>query len=187
MEKKMNKVERMIRECATNRLPSKYNLAQYRKEGTKQYKERERAILHKKVCEQIVEFADKHPNEGFCFLISCGAQKDAHKVSAFEKGYKRWDSEKVEMCLKMGRAYNDYNGLKGRKMSDVTWRLIMRYYDQVSHDFEQFLIDLNNSKVLGKECGSRGNYEMLCKNLNIPYSSHNLSDEDRKKIFGEVA
>lgn len=185
--KKMNVVERMIRECANNRIASKYNLAQYKKEGSKLYKERERAILHKSICEQIVKFADAHPNEGFCFLIACGAQKDAHKVSAFNKGYKKWDSEKVETVLKMGRAYNDYNGLKGRKMSDVTWRLITRYYEQVSTDYEQFLVDLNKSQVLGKDCGKRGNYEQLCKNLGIPYSSHTLSEEDRKQIFGEVA
>lgn len=178
----------MIRECATNKLNGKYNLPQYKKEGSKCNAEYKKALLHKSVCEQMVAFADKHPNEGFCFIISCGAQKDAHKTSAFLKGYKRFDADKVEMVIKMGHAYNDYNGLKGRKMSDVTWRLITRYYEQVSTDFEQFMSDLNKSQVLGKDCGKRGNYEMLCKNLNIPISSKGkLSEEDREKIFGKVA
>ena len=183
----MAKVETMIRECASNKLSGKYNLPQYKKEGTKHNAEYKKALLHKQVCEAMVAFADKHPNEGFCFIIACGSQKDAHKTSAFAKGYKKFDAEKVEMVIKMGQAYNEYNGLKGRKMSDVTWRLITRYYDQVSHDFEQFLTDLNNSKVLGKECGARGKYEELCKNLDIPIAKKELSEEDRKKIFGDAA
>lgn len=183
----MAKVETMIRECAANKLNGKYNLAQYKKVGSKAYAEREKAMLHKSVCEQMVAFADAHPNEGFCFIIACGSQKDAHKTSAFEKGYKKFDADKVETVIRMGYAYNEYNGLKGRKMSDVTWRLITRYYDQVSHDFEQFMADLNNSEVLGRKCGERGDYNKLCKNLNIPIVTKELSEEDRKKIFGDAA
>ena len=182
-----NSVETMIRECATNKLNGKYNLPQYKKEGSKCNAEYKKALLHKSVCEQMVAFADKHPNEGFCFIIACGSQKDAHKTSAFAKGYKKFDAEKVETVIRMGRAYNDYNGLKGRKMSDVTWRLITRYYDQVSHDFEDFMTDLQNSKVLGKKCGERGDYENLCRNLNIPIAKKELSEEERAKIFGKTA
>lgn len=182
-------VETMIRECASNKLNGKYNLPQYKKEGSKCNAEYKKALLHKSVCEQIVAFTDAHPQLGFCFVIACGVQKDAHKTSAFLKGYKKFDAEKVETVATMGMLYNEYNGLKGKKMSDVTWRLITRYYDQVSHNVEDFIKDLNNSKVLGKECGARGDYEMLCKNLNIPIASKGkeLSEEDRKKIFGEVA
>ena len=54
-------------------------------------------------------------------------------------------------------------------MSDVTIRLIMRYYEKKSKDMETFTNDLNNSKVMGKLCGSREiDYAKLCKNLNIP-------------------
>lgn len=183
----MAKVENLIRECANNKLSGKFNLPQYHKEGSKCNAEYKKALLHKQVCEAMVAFADKHPNEGFCFIIACGSQKDAHKTSAFEKGYKKFDAEKVETVIRMGKAYNEYNGLKGRKMSDVTWRLITRYYDQVSHDYEQFLEDLNNSEVLGRKCGERGDYDKLCKNLNIPIARKELSDEVRKQTFGEVA
>lgn len=184
-----NSVENLIRECANNRIASKYNLTQYKKEGSKLYKERERAILHKSVCEQIVAFVETHPQLGFCFVIACGVQKDAHKTSAFLKGYKRFDAEKVETVATMGMLYNEYNGLKGKKMSDVTWRLITRYYDQVSHNVEDFIKDLNNSKVLGRKCGERGNYNALCENLNIPIvvKGKELSDADREKIFGKTA
>ena len=184
-----NSVETMIRECATKKLNGKYNLPQYKKEGTKAYNERVRAILHKQVCEQIVAFVETHPQLGFCFVIACGVQKDAHKTSAFLKGYKRFDAQKVETVATMGMLYNEYNGLKGKKMSDVTWRLITRYYDQVSHNVEDFIKDLNNSKVLGKECGARGNYNALCENLNIPIVKvkGELSDADREEIFGKTA
>ena len=95
-------------------------------------------------------------------------KEGAYKMSEFEKGYKHFRGEEVEMVAKMGRAYYDYNEQKS-KMSDVAIRLIMRYYERVSHDFERFLVDLNNSKVLGKNLGSREmKYEDLCKNLNIP-------------------
>ena len=90
-------------------------------------------------------------------------------MTEFAKGYKTFKADEVEMVAKMGRAYNDYNEQYKKKMSDVTIRLIMRYYEKVSKDFNQFLLDLNNSKVLGKNCGSREvKYEVLCKNLNIP-------------------
>ena len=161
-------VETMIRECATNKLNGKYNLPQYKKEGSKCNAEYKKALLHKSVCEQIVAFTDAHPQLGFCFVIACGVQKDAHKTSAFLKGYKKFDAEKVETVATMGMLYNEYNGLKGKKMSDVTWRLITRYYDQVSHG---------------------GNYNALCENLNIPIvvKGKELSDADREKIFGKTA
>ena len=88
--------------------------------------------------------------------------------------------------MQMGETYNQYNGHKG-KMNDIVWRLVDRYYTQVSTDLNQFIADLNKSEVLGKECGARGKYEMLCKNLNIPIAKKELSDADREKIFGKTA
>ncbi len=163
-----NAIENAIRSTAANKLNGKYNLAQY-KEGASKHAEKVKAMNHKKVCEEIVAFADTHKDVPFYFILSVGVSKGAYKMTEFEKGYKSFKADEVEMVAKMGRAYNDYNGLVGKKMSDVTIRLIMRYYEKVSTDFEQFLLDLNNSKVLGKMCGSREmDYKELCKNLNIP-------------------
>lgn len=163
-----NMIESAIRNVANNKLAGKYNLAQY-KEGGSRFEEKKRAMLHKQICEEIVTFADSHKDIPFYFILSVGVSKGAYKMTEFEKGYKRFNADEVEMVAKMGRAYNDHNGLVGKKMSDVTIRLIMRYYEKVSKDFNQFLLDLNNSKVLGKNCGSRDvKYEVLCKNLNIP-------------------
>lgn len=164
----MNTIETAIRSTAANKLNGKYNLAQY-KEGASKHGEKVKAMTHKKVCEEIVAFADSHKEVPFYFILSVGVSKGAYKMSEFEKGYKSFKADEVEAVAKMGRAYNDYNGLVGKKMSDVTIRLIMRYYEKVSHDYDKFLLDLNNSKVLGKNCGSREmDYKELCKNLNIP-------------------
>lgn len=165
---KNSAIESAIRNVANNRLAGKYNLAQY-KEGGSRYAEKAKAMLHKKVCEEIVAFADSHPTIPFYFILSVGVSKGAYKLTEFAKGYKAFKGDEVEMVAKMGRAYNDYNEQYGKKMSDVTIRLIMRYYEKVSHDYNRFLLDLNNSKVLGKMCGSRDiPYNTLCKNLNIP-------------------
>ena len=161
-------IESAIRNVANNKLAGKYNLAQY-KEGGSKYEEKKKAMLHKQICEEIVAFADSHKDIPFYFILSVGVSKGAYKMSEFEKGYKFFNGDKVEMVAQMGRAYYGHNGLYGKKMSDVAIRLTMRYYEKVSKDFNQFLLDLNNSKVLGKNCGSRDvKYEVLCKNLNIP-------------------
>lgn len=163
-----NVIESAIRNVANNRLAGKYNLAQY-KEGGARHEEKVKAMLHKKVCEEIVAFADAHKDIPFYFILSVGVSKGAYKMSEFEKGYKRFNADEVEMVAKMGRAYYDYNEQYKNKMSDVAIRLIMRYYERVSHDYDKFILDLNNSKVLGKNLGSRDmKYEDLCKNLNIP-------------------
>ena len=163
-----NVIESAIRNVANNKLSGKYNLAQY-KEGGSRFEEKKRAMLHKQICEEIVAFADSHKDIPFYFILSVGVSKGAYKMSEFEKGYKAFKADEVEMVAKMGRAYNDYNAQNKKKMSDVTIRLIMRYYEKVSKDFNHFLLDLNKSKVMGKLCGSREMaYTDLCKNLNIP-------------------
>jgi hypothetical protein len=163
-----NSVETAIRNAASSKVAGKFNLPQYKKEGTAHYEERQKALLHKRICEEIVAFADSHKDIPFYFILQVGVYKGAFKMSEFEKGYKQFKAYKVEQVHMMGMEYNKYNGLEGKKMSDVTIRLVMRYYEKVSSDFVTFINDLNKSEKLGKQCGARGNYEALCKNLNIP-------------------
>ena len=177
-----NMIENAIRNVANNKLSGKYNLAQY-KEGGSRFEEKKKAMLHKQICEEIVAFADNHKDIPFYFILSVGVSKGAYKMSEFEKGYKHFNADEVVMVAKMGRAYYDYNEQYKNKMSDVAIRLIMRYYERVSHDFERFLVDLNNSKVLGKNLGSREmKYEDLCKNLNIP-----IKEKTEESNLAEVA
>lgn len=160
-------IENAINNVANNRLAGKYNLSQYR-EGAKLYNERLNAIRHKDVCNQIVSFRQLHKDIPLYFALSVGVSKGAYKKSEFDKGYKSFNSKKVEDIAKFGAAYNVYNNIKSTKLSDVTIRLMMRYYEKVSTDYNKFLVDLNNSKVLGKASIKRGNYVALCKNLSIP-------------------
>lgn len=175
-----NKIQKMIAQVANNKLSGKYNLMQY-KEGGKLYAEKVKAMRHKKACEEIIAFANSHKDIPFYFVLSVGVSKGAYKESEFNKGYKAFDAYKVLQVHIMGMEYLKYNGLAGKKMSDVTIRLIMRYYEKKSSDLGNFIADLNNSKVLGKMCGSREvPYPELCKNLNIPIK------DDAEKEYAEV-
>ena len=177
-----NTAETAIRNAASRKLAGKYNLPQYKKEVTAHYNERMKAMLHKRICEEIVAFADSHKSIPFYFILQVGVSKGAFKMSEFEKGYKQFKACKVEQIHMMGMEYNKYNGIEGKKMSDVTIRLMMRYYEKVSDDFVTFLNDLNKSNKLGKECGARGNYEALCKNLNIPIKEKEDTTEEEKAL-----
>lgn len=163
-----NSVETAVRNVANKAVSNKYRLPQYKKEGTSHNDEYKKVLLHKRICEEIVAFADAHKDIPFYFILQVGVSKGAFKMSEFEKGYKAFNAVKVEAVHTMGMAYNKHNGLEGKKMSDVTIRLIMRYYEKVSTDLDTFMATLSTSQVLGKQCGARGNYEALCKNLQIP-------------------
>lgn len=175
--KKVSAIETAIRNTAKNKLAGKYNLAQY-KEGAKRYQEKVNAMLHKSICEQIVDFKDKHPDIPIYFILSVGIAKGAYKMSEFNKGYKKFKPEEVEQVALYGQAYNAYNGVKSKKLSDVTIRLMMRYYEKVSTDMDTFLTDLNKSQVLGKIAVKRGDYGQLCKNLNIPFTIKTKENEE---------
>lgn len=166
--KKVSAIETAIRNTAMNKLAGKYNLAQY-KEGAKRHQEKVNAMLHKAICEQIVDFKDRHPDIPIYFILSVGIAKGAYKMTEFNKGYKKFKPEEVEQVARYGQAYNAYNGVKSKKLSDVTIRLMMRYYEKVSEDFDTFMNDLDKSQVLGKVAVKRGDYGQLCKNLNIPF------------------
>ena len=149
-----NKIQKMIAEVANNKLAGKYNLVQY-KEGGKRYGERVKAMAHKKACEDIVKFMNEHKDIPFYFVLSVGVSKGAYKESEFNRGYK----------------------------ADVAIRLIMRYYEKKSSDIAMFMLDLQNSKKLGKMCGSREvPYSELCKNLNIPFGDETLMDKEYSMV-----
>lgn len=176
-KEKVSAIETAIRNTAKNKLAGKYNLAQY-KEGAKRHQEKVNAMLHKAICEQIVDFKDKHPDIPFYFILSVGIAKGAYKMSEFNKGYKKFKPEEVEQVALYGQAYNAYNGIKSKKLSDVTIRLMMRYYEKVSTDMDTFTNDLNKSQVLGKIAVKRGDYGQLCKNLNIPFDIKPKEEND---------
>lgn len=175
-----NTIETMIKNVANNKIASKFNLPQYKKEGTSHNAEYKKALLHKNICENVVKFMAEHPQIPLYFILSVGISKGAYKVSEFEKGYKNFNADKVLAVYEMGMAYNAYNGIEGKKMSDVTIRLMMRFWEKNSTKLEVFTAALEKSEKLGKECGARGNYEKLCKNLGIEIKEKETTTEEGK-------
>lgn len=117
---KTNSVENRIREVAEKPISGRLNLVQYKKEKAK-------ALKHKDVCKQIVEFADGNPYMPIYAILACGVAADAFKNSTFDKGYTKFNGAKAGTCYKMARAYNEKMGIKGQP-NDVVWRLVARYY-----------------------------------------------------------
>lgn len=163
-----NTLVTMIENVANNKLNGKFNLPQYKKEGTAHNAEYKKALLHKSICEQVLKFAAEHKELPLYFILQVGISKGAFKVTEFEKGYKSFNAEKVLKVAEFGKLYNEHNGIGGRKMSDTTIRLVMRYVEKVSDNLDDFKESLAKSAVLGKKCGERGDYDGLCRNLGIP-------------------
>lgn len=150
----MNKIETLIRECANSNETS----------------------IHADVCRQIVAFMQSHPSAPITFVIAVACQKDAHKTKAFEKGYKKFDAQKVEVVMQMLALYYAYNKNQ-KKPSDVAWRLIMRYYETISTNVDDFKSVLAKSKKYGKRCGSREiKYSELCANLGMVFYDYVKDD-----------
>lgn len=153
---KTNSVENRIREVAENPISGRLNLVQYKKEKAK-------ALSHKAVCEQIVEFADGNPYMPIYAILTCGVAADAFKNTIFDKGYKKFNGVKATTCYKMARAYNEKMGIK-RQPNDVVWRLVARYYEKVSSNIEDFEKALAKAEVIAG-ANTRGNYETICANI----------------------
>lgn len=151
MEKRGN-VEFMVRNTAKNPISGRLNLVQYKNEKKK-------ALLHKSVCESVVEFADNNPTMPFYAVLSVGVGSGSFKTTEYNKGYKYFNAEKTKSCMQMANMYNKVLGIKG-KPSDVTWRLVNRYYNRVSHNVSDFVDAINRSnKTLD---GKRGHFKELC-------------------------
>ena len=155
---KTNSVENRIREVAEKPINGRLNLVQYKKEKAK-------ALKHKDVCKQIVEFADGNPYMPIYAILACGVAADAFKNSTFDKGYKNFNGDKAATCYKMARAYNEKMGIKGQP-NDVVWRLVARYYEKVSSNMEDFEKALAKAEVI-VDADARGNYEAICANIGM--------------------
>lgn len=156
---KENSVEKRIRVAVNTPINGRLNLVQYKKEKKK-------AMTHKAICEQVVKYADEHTTIPFYVILSMGIASGAFKNEEFEKGYKKFNPEKVDTTYKMAKAYNEKMGITGQA-SDVTWRLVGKFYREVSTSYEDFLTALSKAKVLKDADSRKADFKMLCKNIGI--------------------
>lgn len=154
--KKNGNLEMMVRATANNPIDTKLNLVQFKKQKAK-------ALRHKNVCKEVVDFADKNPSMPFYAILSIGVGSGSFKVSEYNKGYIHFNKNKTYACLRMAEIYNKTLGIKG-KPSDITWRLVNRFYNKVSHnehEFEKILADTDKEVMDDK----RGHFLELCYQL----------------------
>ena len=145
-----------IKNVAEKPISGRLNLMQFKKQ-------KEKALEHKRVCEDVLAFHSVNPSMPMYAILSVGISAGAFKSCEFDKGYKKFDKEKTETILAMALAYNERMGIKG-KPSDVVWRLCLKYYNKKSHNLNDFLADLEKAEVMD---GKRGHFNELCKNIGI--------------------
>ena len=149
-------IETKISEGANLILNGKYNLVQFKSE-------KERLLKHKAVCQQILDFKKENPSIPTYVVLSTGINAGAYKDSEFNKGYKKFDADKVLAVTKMAHTYNQEMGILG-KPSDVTYRLALKFYNKKSHNVSDFENALSEAK--GAD-GKRGHFAELCKNIGL--------------------
>lgn len=149
-------VEELVREAAVAPIDTILNLKQFKHD-------KKLAERHKAICQMAVEFSSTHPSMPFYAVLSTTIGSGAWKTNVFEKGYKRFDANRAEQLYKMAYDYNEKMGID-HKPSEVVWRLVRRYYEKVSTNYEDFLDSLANAEVMD---GDRGHFKELCINLGI--------------------
>ncbi len=135
----------------------KYNLAQFK--GQKVL-----LVQHRAVCQQVLQFQTDHPEMPLYAILAAGISQGACRESEFRKGYKSFNRDRATFVCEMTNKFNEIVGIKG-KPSDVTYRLVMKYYNDKSQSREQFVADVTASK--DKLDGKRGHFPELCKALGI--------------------
>ena len=128
-------VEQRIVEAAESKIEGKYNLVQYKREKAKM-------MAHRAVCQSVIAFSKENVHIPMYVILSAGISAGAFKNAEFERGYKRFNPEKVKAVFEMAKAYNVAMG-KDSMPSDVLYRVAMKYYKEVSHNVEDFNNILN--------------------------------------------
>lgn len=149
-------VEQRIVEAAESKIEGKYNLVQYKKEKAKM-------MAHRNVCQSVIAFSKENVHIPMYVILSAGISAGAFKNAEFEKGYKRFNAEKVKAVYEMAKAYNIAMG-KDSMPSDVLYRVAMKYYKEVSNNVNDFMESLKKAKKMSTE---RGNFVELCENVGI--------------------
>ena len=153
----MNKrLESMIHEGANKPVNGKYNLTQFKAQKAQ-------LLTQKGVYQSIVDCHVANPDIPLYAIITVGISNQACKVRVASDGYKKFNAEKANVCIKMARHYARKIG-NGTKPSDVVWRFVSRYYDKKSRNLIQFMADVKNATIYE---GKRGEYKAMCQSVGI--------------------
>lgn len=153
----MNKrLESMIHEGANKPVNGKYNLTQFKAQKAQ-------LLAQKGVYQSIVDCHAANPDIPLYAIITVGISNQACKVCVASDGYKKFNAEKANVCIKMARHYAKKIG-NGKKPSDVVWRFVSRYYDKKSRNIIQFMADVKNATIYE---GKRGEYKAMCQSVGI--------------------
>lgn len=149
-------INKMVADYANIKFGGTINLAQYKER-------KQKALTHQNVCIAVERFREEHPEMPLYAVLSVGIAQGAYKKSAFADGYKKFDKERCETVLKMAKAYNEKLGIKG-KPSDVTYRLMLKFYNNVSTSVIELENRLENAQNLD---GKRGHFKEMCAALGM--------------------
>jgi len=158
---KQNSVENRIIEVANNPIDSKLNLVQFKRE-------REKAMRHKAICEAIVSFSKENIYMPMYAILSVGVGANAVKNDIFNKGYRKFDSEKAQRVFDMAVIFTKGIGKKVNAPNDVAYRICNKYYSEVSESIEDFKAAMEKAgKKLNRNSDSRDMFYDTCKVLGI--------------------
>lgn len=125
---KENGLETLIRLAAVNKIPSKYNLAQFKAD-------KERMALHKRICADLVRIADEH-KVPLTYLVYFSVSKEAHRIVNFNKGYAKFDEDKAVAIIRMAKEFAAHNGM--RTPNDRVYHAMTAFYERCSTDHDVF-------------------------------------------------
>lgn len=92
-------------------------------------KDKTAKVAHHNICKAILGYADEH-NAPFGILLYVGVGSDAHKPSAFGRGYKKFDEKRADLVFDLCKAFVKYFGLKGRSAyNDKLVHSVCRFVD----------------------------------------------------------
>ena len=131
MAEKKKTLGEWIREVATSKIPSRFNLAQFKEQKAKY-------IVHKNICENIIKIHEETKCPIGYILYAIG--KDYHKMVVFKQMYTKFDENRVRAVIDMAKAFAAHNGMS--TPSDRVYHAMDTIYSKVTTDYNEFIAKL---------------------------------------------
>lgn len=129
-----------IREVATSKIPSRFNLTQFKEQ-------KEKYIVHKNICENIIKIHEETKCPIGYILYAIG--KDYHKMVVFKQMYTKFDENRVRAVIDMAKAFAEHCAMKC--YTDRMFHACDKIYSQHTTDVEEFKWVLEHNLDKGKK------------------------------------